>query len=92
MFETHDLVLTPTTAKPPPRIGELDRRGYWVTGSAASETCPYAFPWNVTGWPAISVPAGRTAEGLPIGGQLLAHEGQEGLLLAVAAQLETAAA
>jgi amidase len=91
-FDTHDLVLTPTTAKPPPRIGELDRRGYWVTGSSASETCPYAFPWNVTGWPAISVPAGHTAEGLPIGGQLLAHEGQEGLLLAVAAQLEAAAA
>jgi amidase len=92
IFDSYDLVLTPTTAKPPPRIGALDRRGYWVTGSAASETCPYAFPWNVTGWPAISVPAGRTPEGLPIGAQLLAHEGQEGLLLAVAAQLETAAA
>jgi amidase len=88
IFDGHDLVLTPTTAKPPPRIGELDRRGYWATGTVASETCPYAFPWNVTGWPAISVPAGLTAEGLPIGGQLLAHEGQESLLLAVAAQLE----
>jgi amidase len=92
IFDSYDLVLTPTTAKPPPRIGALDRRGYWVTGSAASETCPYAFPWNVTGWPAISVPAGRTPEGLPIGAQLLAHEGQEGLLLAVAAQLEAVAA
>lgn len=90
IFDAHDLVLTPTTAKPPPRIGALDNRGYWVTGSAASETCPYAFPWNVTGWPAISVPAGFTPEGLPIGAQLLAQEGQEGLLLAVAAQLEAA--
>jgi amidase len=92
IFDAHDLVLTPTTAKPPPPIGALDRRGYWMTGSAASETCPYAFPWNVTGWPGISVPAGFTPEGLPIGAQLLAHEGQEGLLLAVTAQLETAAA
>jgi amidase len=92
VFDDHDLVLTPTTAKPPPRIGALDRRGYWVTGSAASETCPYAFPWNVTGWPAISLPAGLTPEGLPIGAQLLAQEGQEGLLLAVATQLEAAAA
>ncbi len=91
IFGDHDLVLTPTTAKPPPRIGELDGRGYWVTGSAASETCPYAFPWNVTGWPAISVPAGLTASGLPIGAQLLAHDGQEGLLLALAAQMEAAA-
>jgi amidase len=88
IFENHDLVLTPTTAKPPPRIGKFDRRGYWATGGAASETCPYAFPWNVTGWPAISVPAGLTVSGLPIGAQLLAHEGQEGLLLAVAAQVE----
>ena len=92
VFDAHDLVLTPTTAKPPPRIGALDSRGYWVTGSAASETCPYAFPWNVTGWPAISLPAGFTPEGLPIGAQLLAQEGQEGLLLSVARQLETAAA
>jgi amidase len=90
IFDAHDLVLTPTTAKPPPRIGALDRRGYRATGTVASETCPYAFPWNVTGWPAISVPAGFTAEGLPIGAQLLAHEGQESLLLAVAAQLEAA--
>jgi amidase len=90
IFENHDLVLTPTTAKPPPRIGKNDGRGYWATGGAASETCPYAFPWNVTGWPAISVPAGLTATGLPIGAQLLAHEGQEGLLLAVAAQVEAA--
>jgi amidase len=90
IFDAHDLVLTPTTALPPPRIGALDARGYWATGTAASEACPYAFPWNVTGWPAISVPAGLTAEGLPIGAQLLAHEGQEGLLLSVATQLEAA--
>ncbi len=90
IFDSHDLVLTPTTAKPPPRIGELDGRGYWVTGSTASETCPYAFPWNVTGWPAISVPAGFTPDGLPIGAQLLAHENQEGLLLAVANHLSQA--
>ena len=92
IFDAHDLVLTPTTAKPPPPIGALDGRGYWVTGSTASETCPYAFAWNVTGWPAISLPAGLTPEGLPIGAQLLAQEGQEGLLLSAATQLEAAAA
>jgi amidase len=88
IFERHDLVLTPTTAMPPPRIGEYDGRGYWVTGGAASETCPFAFPWNVTGWPGISVPAGLTATGLPIGAQFLAHQGREDLLLALASQLE----
>ena len=88
IFERHDLVLTPTTATPPPRVGAYTGRGYWATGGAAAEACPFAFPWNVTGWPGISVPAGLTATGLPIGAQLLAAEGQEGLLLAVAAQLD----
>jgi amidase len=87
-FERHDLVLTPVTALPPPRIGQYDGRGYWATGGSASESCPFAFPWNVTGWPAISVPNGLTADGLPIGAQFLAHEGQEALLLALARQLE----
>jgi amidase len=90
-FERHDLVLTPVTAMPPPRIGQYDGRGYWATGGSASETCPFAFPWNVTGWPGISVPAGLTATGLPIGAQFLAHEGQEALLLALARQLEASA-
>ena len=51
-----------------------DGRGYWATGGSASESCPFAFPWNVTGWPAISVPNGLTAAGLPIGAQFLAPE------------------
>jgi amidase len=90
-FERHDLVLTPVTAVPPPRIGHYDGRGYWATGGSASESCPFAFPWNVTGWPAISVPNGLTATGLPIGAQFLAHENQEPLLLALARQLEASA-
>ncbi|HEY2479104.1 MAG TPA: amidase [Solirubrobacterales bacterium] len=91
IFDDHDLVLTPTTAMPPPEIGRYDGRGYWATGGSASETCPFAFAWNVTGWPGISVPAGLTATGLPIGAQLLAHHSQEGLLLALAKQLESSA-
>ena len=71
VFERCDVVLTPTTAKPPPRIGALEGQGYWKTGNTASATCPFAFAWNVVGWPGISVPAGLTAAGLPIGAQLL---------------------
>nr|WP_269083421.1 amidase family protein [Mycolicibacterium obuense] len=43
---------------------------------------------NVTGWAAISLPLGVTADGLPIGVQLMAPD--EAVLLALAAQLETA--
>jgi amidase len=88
IFDDVDLVLTPTTALPPPRIDQLKGRGYWATSTAASAACPFAWPWNVVGWPAISVPAGFTAAGLPIGAQLVAPAESEALLLSLAAQLE----
>lgn len=90
IFDDVDLVLTPTTAQPPPRVDYLKGRGYWATSTAASDACPFAWPWNVVGWPAISVPAGLTAGGLPIGAQLVAPAASEALLLALAAQVEEA--
>jgi len=90
IFGDFDLVLTPTTAQAPPRIDHFKGRGYWATSTAASATCPFAWPWNVVGWPAISVPAGFTAAGLPIGAQLVAPAEGEALLLSLAAQLEQA--
>ncbi|HEV7399199.1 MAG TPA: amidase [Solirubrobacterales bacterium] len=90
VFERCDVVLTPTTAKPPPRIGALAGKGYWVTSNTAAATCPFAFAWNVTGWPGISVPAGLTASGLPIGAQLLGRENDETTLLSLAASVERA--
>ncbi|HUC06941.1 MAG TPA: amidase [Solirubrobacterales bacterium] len=91
VFERCDVVLTPTTAKPAPRIGALEGKGYWTTSSTASATCPFAFAWNVVGWPGISVPAGLTSKGLPIGAQLLGRENDEATLLSLAGQVERAA-
>jgi amidase len=91
IFERVDVVLTPTTAAPPPRIGALEGCGYWATSTAASAACPFAFAWNVVGWPGLSVPAGFTAAGLPIGAQLLGQENDEATLLALGGQLEAAA-
>ena len=90
VFERCDVVLTPVTAKPAPRIGALHSRGYWATSTTASATCPYAFAWNVIGWPGMSIPAGLTSAGLPIGAQLLGREGDEATLLSLAAQVERA--
>lgn len=90
VFERCDVVLTPTTAKPPPRIGALEGRGYWATSTTATATCPFAFAWNVVGWPGISVPAGTTAAGLPIGAQLLGRENDEATLLSLAGSVERA--
>jgi amidase len=91
IFDRVDVVLTPTTARPAPRIGSLDGAGYWATGNAAGAACPFGWAWNVVGWPGLSVPAGFTATGLPIGVQLLGRENDEATLLALGAQLEGAA-
>lgn len=90
VFERCDVVLTPTTARPAPRIGALAGKGYWKTSSTASAICPFAFAWNVVGWPGISVPAGLTSNGLPIGAQLLGRENDEATLLSLAGQVERA--
>jgi amidase len=90
VFERCDVVLTPTTAKPPPRIGALEGKGYWATSTTATAICPFAFAWNVVGWPGISVPAGLTSGGLPIGAQLLGRENDEATLLSLAGSLERA--
>lgn len=50
--------------------------------------CRAAYPFNLTGQPAISVPAGFTADGLPTGVQLVARRHEDDLLLRVAAELE----
>ena len=85
-----DLLVTPTTARPAPRIGELvstpDNPLQSFIGSLPYGT--FTLPFNLTGQPAISVPMGQTADGLPLGAQLVAAYGREDLLLAVAAQLE----
>jgi amidase len=87
-----DLLLTPTLAEPPVLLGTFDPApGNPLAGfmRAASFT-PFTPPVNVTGQPAISLPLSQTADGLPVGVQLVAAYGREDLLLRVAAQLEEA--
>jgi amidase len=86
-----DLLLTPTVTQPPIKIGSLPfdpsaqdmanmrRELGWLMGM-----------WNVSGQPAISVPAAQTSGGLPIGAQLVAAWAREDLLLQTAALIEQA--
>lgn len=84
--DVHVLAL-PVTGAPPRAVGSLPgMRAVALAGRVAAFT-PAA---NVTGQPAISVPAGRTADGLPLAVQLVGHAGSETLLLALAAQLQQA--
>ncbi|WP_455353312.1 amidase [Streptomyces sp. SYSU K217416] len=88
IFGRFDVVLTPTTATPPPLIGAMWRLNGLRTDRAMIAACPYAWTWNVLGWPGVNVPAGFTRAGLPLGAQLLGPAASEPLLISLAAQLE----
>lgn len=88
VFRRFDVVLAPTTAQPPRPIGSIDGLGNWDTDKVMVGACPYAWPWNVLGWPSVNVPAGLTDDGLPVGAQLMGPAHSEPRLLALAAQLE----
>ncbi|MCY3661299.1 MAG: amidase [bacterium] len=88
-----DLLITPATARPAPEIGELVSTPDNVLASFIN-SLPYGtftLPFNLSGQPAISIPMGHTAEGLPVGAQLAAAYAREDVLLQVAAQIEDAA-
>ena len=84
-FEEYDLLVTPTTAGPAMRLGE------YITNYVSGLGSAFTRPINVTGQPAISLPLGWPADGLPRGVQLVAAYGREDLLIRVAGVLERAA-
>ncbi|MCG8915397.1 amidase [Actinokineospora sp. PR83] len=88
IFDRVDVVLTPTTAKPPLPVGGIDGLTGWQTDRTMIQSCPYAWPWNVLGWPGVNVPAGLTSDWLPVGAQLLGPADSEPLLFSLAAELE----
>jgi amidase len=90
VFERCDVVLTPTTAQHPLPVGAFEGLGWWHAGTVASRACPFCWAWNTLGWPALSVPAGRSRGGWPMGAQLLGRPNDEVTLLRLAAQLEAA--
>jgi aspartyl-tRNA(Asn)/glutamyl-tRNA(Gln) amidotransferase subunit A len=94
-FEDYDLLLTPTMPA-----------GAWQWGGGADEgpatidgrpvahlidRVPFTYPFNITGQPAITVPCGFTAEGLPIGLQIVGRWHDDALVLRAAACFEAIA-
>jgi amidase len=88
VLEDHDVLLTPATATPPPRIGQLEGRGAIWTLNAVAGMVPYNGIWNATGQPAASVPAGFGEDGLPRAVQIVGRPNDEATLLSLAGQLE----
>jgi amidase len=88
----YDVVLTPTLAQPPLRIGEIrDDTDPARDFENQQAFTPFTAAWNVTGMPAVSLPLHRTDAGLPVGMMLAGRPGEDHRLLALAAQVEEAA-
>ena len=95
-FEAWDIILTPITAKPTPLVGTRDYLtlsdnpdvGNWFEN--LWQFFAYTPLSNLCGIPALSMPMGRQDNGLPFGIQAQARQGQDGLLLQLAAQIERA--
>lgn len=91
--QSHDLLLTPTLAQRPVKLGHLsmvvdDVDAYW---DRLFRFIPFTPQQNLSGQPAISLPLHWSEDGLPIGVQLAARFGDEATLLRIAGQLERAA-
>jgi amidase len=89
-FADHDVLLTPMLAQQPRRAREWGARGWLANIASNAFYAPFAAPWNVAGWPAMSVPTGTGPSGMPLAVQLVGPPGSEATLLAVARQLESA--
>jgi len=85
----YDLLLTPAmpcaawSYQQPP--AEIDGT---PVQQVAGGRWPLMYPFNLTGWPAASVPCGFTAEGLPVAVQIVAPWHQDALCLRAAAAFE----
>ena len=90
-FTRYDVLITPATAtaafpvsQPPSRIGGVDVEPGWMS------FMPFSSPWNLGTHPTVSVPAGVTPTGRPVGVMVVAAPGREDLVVRVAAAFERA--
>ncbi len=87
-----DVWLTPALADVPPEATDWHRRSWGRSLWASMRFAPFSPMANVLGWPAATVPCGRTVtpagRDLPTSVQLVGRPGSEATLLALAAAIE----
>lgn len=95
-FEDWDVILTPITALPTPRLGTTE---YLTISDNPSVRDWFGNLWrqfaytplaNLAGLPAVSMPLAQQESGLPLGIQAIGRQANDGLLLQLAAQIERA--
>jgi amidase len=88
IFADHDVLMTPVMGGTALPVRRWEGRGALWTILGMSRFYPYCVPWNHLGNPAMSVPAGFAADGMPLAVQIVGRPGDEATLLSLAAQLE----
>jgi aspartyl-tRNA(Asn)/glutamyl-tRNA(Gln) amidotransferase subunit A len=92
ILSRYDVIASPTLSAPALPVG-LDPLGRIEiagkdAGTIRGAWYPYTYPFNLTGHPALSMPCGRSASGLPIGLQLVGRWHEDAYLLSVAETIE----
>lgn len=88
LFESVDLFIAPGCAVPAPPLGASKVEIEGVTVSAREAIARYTRPFNLTGLPVLSLPSGLSAEGLPVGVQLVSRWWDEATLVRIGRVLE----
>jgi amidase len=88
IFDSHDVLMTPVMGGTALPVRRWEGQGALRTVLGMGRFYPYCVPWNHLGNPAMSVPLGFGADGMPLAVQLIARKGDEATLLSLAAQIE----
>jgi amidase len=88
IFEDHDVLVMPVMGGTALPVRRWEGKGALQTVLGMSRFYPYCVPWNHLGNPAMAVPAGFSAEGMPLSVQVIGRPGEEATLLSLAAQIE----
>jgi amidase len=88
IFDSHDVLMTPVMGGTALPVRRWEGRGALRTVLGMSRFYPYCLPWNHLGNPAMSVPTGFAADGMPLAVQLIACPEDEATVLSLAAQIE----
>jgi len=88
IFDSCDVLITPVMGGTALPVRRWEGRGALRTVLGMSRFYPYCVPWNHLGNPAMSVPAGFSADGMPLAVQVIGRPGDEATLISLAAQLE----
>lgn len=89
-FGDIDICITPTVGEPAPRVNAFSHLDGREQFRANAELGAFTAPFNITGQPAASLPVGTTADGLPIGVQIVGRKDEDELILRLSRALHEA--